>query len=266
MCLSLHLQKLFCVCVCVYVYTHTAWGSLNLPTCWIWYMRSPPLMYSMTKYKRSCGAIERSERSVFTKTGERLHRNESEANIQKRAKDFSEVDREWWVISERIVGQIEKKNNGERSSREWERTDWVVVCASISLQLGEHSNFNLRPNSPPLSTEIANMVQYVRECWGDLVFGHVCVYVCAYALVCVCVFADNIVVLCCVCLLLCFPALTDKSYEQLYVCSMCWWRDVWLQGISVWMLHNIYSMYRMCACTHVIIACVRVCVWAITAC
>lgn len=33
--------------------THTAWGSLNFPTCWIWYIRSPPLMYSMTKYNRS---------------------------------------------------------------------------------------------------------------------------------------------------------------------------------------------------------------------
>lgn len=29
--------------------THTACGSLNLPTCWMWYMRSPPLTYSMTK-------------------------------------------------------------------------------------------------------------------------------------------------------------------------------------------------------------------------
>lgn len=36
----------------------------------------------------------------------------------------------------------------------------------ISPQLREHSNFNLRPNSPPLSTEIANMVLYLRECKG----------------------------------------------------------------------------------------------------
>lgn len=34
--------------------TYTAWGSLNLPTCWIWYMRSPPVTYSITKYRRSC--------------------------------------------------------------------------------------------------------------------------------------------------------------------------------------------------------------------
>lgn len=34
--------------------SYTAWGSLNLPTCWIWYMRSPPFTYSMTKYRRSC--------------------------------------------------------------------------------------------------------------------------------------------------------------------------------------------------------------------
>lgn len=33
--------------------THTACGSLNFPTCWMWYMRSPPLTYSMTKYSRS---------------------------------------------------------------------------------------------------------------------------------------------------------------------------------------------------------------------
>lgn len=33
--------------------THTAWGSLNLPTCWIWYIKSPPFTYSITKYKRS---------------------------------------------------------------------------------------------------------------------------------------------------------------------------------------------------------------------
>lgn len=33
--------------------TYTAWGSLNLPTCWIWYIKSPPFTYSITKYKRS---------------------------------------------------------------------------------------------------------------------------------------------------------------------------------------------------------------------
>lgn len=33
--------------------TYTACGSLNLPTCWIWYIKSPPFTYSITKYKRS---------------------------------------------------------------------------------------------------------------------------------------------------------------------------------------------------------------------
>lgn len=33
--------------------SYTAWGSLNLPTCWMWYMRSPPVTYSITKYRRS---------------------------------------------------------------------------------------------------------------------------------------------------------------------------------------------------------------------
>lgn len=36
-----------------YMNTHTACGSLNFPTCWMWYMRSPPLTYSITKYSRS---------------------------------------------------------------------------------------------------------------------------------------------------------------------------------------------------------------------
>lgn len=35
------------------VMSYTACGSLNLPTCWMWYIRSPPLMYSITKYRRS---------------------------------------------------------------------------------------------------------------------------------------------------------------------------------------------------------------------
>jgi hypothetical protein len=39
--------------------THTAWGSLNLPTRWMWYMRSPPLIYSITKYSRSCRQSKR---------------------------------------------------------------------------------------------------------------------------------------------------------------------------------------------------------------
>jgi len=34
-------------------YTHTATGSLNFPSCWIRYMRSPPLTNSITKYSRS---------------------------------------------------------------------------------------------------------------------------------------------------------------------------------------------------------------------
>lgn len=33
--------------------TDTATGSLNFPHCCIWNIRSPPLMYSMTKYSRS---------------------------------------------------------------------------------------------------------------------------------------------------------------------------------------------------------------------
>lgn len=41
--------------------SYTAWGSLNLPTCWIWYIRSPPFTYSMTKYRRSCGHAERKK-------------------------------------------------------------------------------------------------------------------------------------------------------------------------------------------------------------
>lgn len=130
--------------VCVCLYTHTAWGSLNLPTCWIWYMRSPPLMYSMTKYKRSW------RENGFTKTGETLPRNDSEAYIQKNQKIVQRLEQ--WAILERIVGQIEKKMRSENELT-------VVVCVSINLQLEEYSKFNLRPNSPPLSTEIANMVR-----------------------------------------------------------------------------------------------------------
>lgn len=33
--------------------SYAATGSLNFPSCWILYMRSPPLTYSMTKYRRS---------------------------------------------------------------------------------------------------------------------------------------------------------------------------------------------------------------------
>ena len=35
--------------------THAAWGSLNLPSCWMWYIKSPPVTYSITKYRRSWG-------------------------------------------------------------------------------------------------------------------------------------------------------------------------------------------------------------------
>lgn len=41
------------------IQTHTATGSLNFPTCWIWYIRSPPLTNSMTKYSRSCNSRKR---------------------------------------------------------------------------------------------------------------------------------------------------------------------------------------------------------------
>lgn len=34
--------------------SYAATGSLNFPSCWILYMRSPPLTYSITKYRRSC--------------------------------------------------------------------------------------------------------------------------------------------------------------------------------------------------------------------
>jgi len=33
--------------------TYTATGSLNFPSCWMRYIRSPPLTYSITKYSRS---------------------------------------------------------------------------------------------------------------------------------------------------------------------------------------------------------------------
>ena len=33
--------------------TYTATGSLNLPHCCIWYIKSPPFTYSITKYSRS---------------------------------------------------------------------------------------------------------------------------------------------------------------------------------------------------------------------
>ena len=33
--------------------TDTATGSLNFPHCWIWYIKSPPLTNSITKYRRS---------------------------------------------------------------------------------------------------------------------------------------------------------------------------------------------------------------------
>lgn len=36
-----------------YIKIYTATGSLNFPTCWIWYIRSPPPINSITKYKRS---------------------------------------------------------------------------------------------------------------------------------------------------------------------------------------------------------------------
>lgn len=45
-------------------YTHTATGSLNLPHCWIWNMRSPPLTYSITKYSRSYGKTGNTEYTV----------------------------------------------------------------------------------------------------------------------------------------------------------------------------------------------------------
>lgn len=34
-------------------FTHAATGSLNLPSCWMRYIKSPPFTYSITKYKRS---------------------------------------------------------------------------------------------------------------------------------------------------------------------------------------------------------------------
>jgi len=36
------------------LHTYTATGSLNLPNCWIWNIKSPPFTYSITKNKRSC--------------------------------------------------------------------------------------------------------------------------------------------------------------------------------------------------------------------
>lgn len=41
------------VCLFEVKCSYTACGSLNLPMRWMWYMRSPPLMYSITKYRRS---------------------------------------------------------------------------------------------------------------------------------------------------------------------------------------------------------------------
>lgn len=47
-------STIYYVCVWTKECPYTACGSLNLPIRWIWYMRSPPLMYSITKYSRSC--------------------------------------------------------------------------------------------------------------------------------------------------------------------------------------------------------------------
>lgn len=41
--------------------THTATGSLNLPHCCIWYIRSPPFTYSITKYRRSCSGKQKAD-------------------------------------------------------------------------------------------------------------------------------------------------------------------------------------------------------------
>lgn len=78
----------------------------------------------------------------------------------------------------RAVKMEGQKIERERGRRRRGRGDWVV--RPISLQLREHRNINLRANSPPLSTEIANKVQYVRECGGIWY-------------VAMCVFGENIV-------------------------------------------------------------------------
>ena len=57
------------------------------------------------------------------------------------------------------VGCGGSKKEEEDSEKELTR----LSVHPISLQLGEHSDINLRGNSPPLSTEIARKVQHVRE-------------------------------------------------------------------------------------------------------
>lgn len=47
---------------------YTACGSLNLPTCWMWYIRSPPVTYSITKYRRSYDKITSKSTTYEIKT------------------------------------------------------------------------------------------------------------------------------------------------------------------------------------------------------
>lgn len=47
--------------------TNTATGSLNFPHCWIWNIKSPPFIYSMTKYRRSWKKNTNQRRYANTK-------------------------------------------------------------------------------------------------------------------------------------------------------------------------------------------------------
>lgn len=205
---SLHKNSVFC--------THTAWGSLNFPTCCIWYMRSPPFMYSMTKYKRSWGEIDgytEKDRSKDTEATEKEGKSEKKKRFQITVEErgCSKVDGSYETgpsDAEKITWEVNVGGWKKGEGRGWRESDDSIL-GSVSNQ--SWSDINSRTCCLLLSTPISNKVRY-EKCWWEWCMN-----------VCICVFKEKIL-----------SAVSGKSPEQLS----------WVQHV-----HCVCVKAYLCVCT-----------------
>lgn len=139
-------------CSCM---SYTAWGSLNLPTCWMWYIRSPPFTYSMTKYRRSCHSGQRKRERIPTLRGfkQKLKSSSEASTLRDIPRDGSAAARRTTLNAcchnaDARLWQGDLKSPQQSASRRKENTQCRhlsgrIVCAEVCRSLMGPDRFSL---------------------------------------------------------------------------------------------------------------------------